>query len=98
MLVAMLVVAALAFMHLYALLALVGVVAFVVFAIANTPSRYRLHGWGQILQGRDHRVGIFGRSYPEDSMGPVRTQHVGRNDPCPCRSGEKFKRCCGAAS
>lgn len=22
---------------------------------------------------------------------------VGRNDPCPCGSGEKFKRCCGAA-
>lgn len=23
---------------------------------------------------------------------------VGRNDPCPCGSGEKFKKCCGAAS
>lgn len=23
---------------------------------------------------------------------------VGRNDPCPCGSGQKFKRCCGAAS
>lgn len=23
---------------------------------------------------------------------------VGRNDPCPCRSGKKFKKCCGAAS
>src|SRR5512145_1779892 len=22
----------------------------------------------------------------------------GRNDPCPCGSGRKFKRCCGAAS
>jgi hypothetical protein len=22
---------------------------------------------------------------------------VGRNDPCPCRSGRKFKRCCGAS-
>ncbi len=22
---------------------------------------------------------------------------VGRNDPCPCGSGQKFKRCCGAA-
>lgn len=21
--------------------------------------------------------------------------HVGRNDPCPCGSGRKFKRCCG---
>jgi uncharacterized protein YecA (UPF0149 family) len=22
--------------------------------------------------------------------------HVGRNDPCPCGSGRKFKKCCGA--
>jgi preprotein translocase subunit SecA len=22
---------------------------------------------------------------------------VGRNDPCPCGSGKKYKRCCGAA-
>ncbi len=25
----------------------------------------------------------------------VRQQRVGRNDPCPCGSGKKFKRCCG---
>ena len=23
---------------------------------------------------------------------------VGRNDPCPCGSGKKFKKCCGAAA
>jgi uncharacterized protein YecA (UPF0149 family) len=23
---------------------------------------------------------------------------VGRNDPCPCGSGKKYKKCCGAAS
>jgi preprotein translocase subunit SecA len=23
---------------------------------------------------------------------------VGRNDPCPCGSGKKYKRCCGAAT
>jgi uncharacterized protein YecA (UPF0149 family) len=22
---------------------------------------------------------------------------VGRNDPCPCGSGKKYKRCCGGA-
>ena len=27
---------------------------------------------------------------------PVRTAAVGRNDGCPCGSGKKFKRCCGA--
>ena len=27
---------------------------------------------------------------------PELTQKVGRNDPCPCGSGKKFKKCCGA--
>jgi hypothetical protein len=27
---------------------------------------------------------------------PGRAGHVGRNDPCPCGSGRKFKVCCGA--
>ncbi len=25
---------------------------------------------------------------------PARSQKVGRNDPCPCGSGKKYKRCC----
>ncbi|MBT4699861.1 MAG: hypothetical protein HOB79_02200, partial [Rhodospirillaceae bacterium] len=28
---------------------------------------------------------------------PRRVQKVGRNEPCPCGSGKKFKKCCGAA-
>ena len=24
------------------------------------------------------------------------SRHIGRNDPCPCGSGKKFKKCCGA--
>ncbi len=27
---------------------------------------------------------------------PKRQTKIGRNDPCPCRSGKKYKRCCGA--
>ena len=26
---------------------------------------------------------------------PVKRQKVGRNDPCPCGSGKKYKNCCG---
>ncbi|SES80710.1 preprotein translocase subunit SecA [Anaerobranca gottschalkii] len=26
---------------------------------------------------------------------PVKTNKVGRNDPCPCGSGKKYKKCCG---
>jgi hypothetical protein len=26
---------------------------------------------------------------------PIRREKVGRNDPCPCGSGKKYKKCCG---
>ena len=29
------------------------------------------------------------------SNGPVKSEKVGRNDPCPCGSGKKYKQCCG---
>jgi uncharacterized protein len=28
---------------------------------------------------------------------PVRSVKIGRNDPCPCGSGKKYKKCCGAS-
>ncbi|MGH9267848.1 MAG: SEC-C metal-binding domain-containing protein, partial [Acidimicrobiales bacterium] len=31
------------------------------------------------------------------SQGPTRSDKVGRNEPCPCGSGRKYKRCHGAA-
>ena len=27
---------------------------------------------------------------------PVTSQKIGRNEPCPCGSGKKYKKCCGA--
>ncbi|MBI1853088.1 MAG: preprotein translocase subunit SecA [Planctomycetes bacterium] len=37
---------------------------------------------------------------PNDKSAPIRNkkQEAGRNDPCPCGSGKKFKKCHGAAS
>jgi len=26
----------------------------------------------------------------------VKSEKIGRNDPCPCGSGKKYKKCCGA--
>ena len=26
---------------------------------------------------------------------PVQADKIGRNDPCPCGSGKKYKKCCG---
>ena len=31
----------------------------------------------------------------KDGGKPV-SKHIGRNDPCPCGSGKKYKKCCGA--
>jgi uncharacterized protein YecA (UPF0149 family) len=28
----------------------------------------------------------------------VKGAKVGRNEPCPCGSGKKYKKCCGAGS
>jgi uncharacterized protein len=32
----------------------------------------------------------------EEDRAPLRVVKTGRNDPCPCGSGRKYKRCCGA--
>jgi len=44
-------------------------------------------------------VGIPSRSSKDQKVHPVgpykSNSRVGRNDPCPCGSGNKFKRCCG---
>lgn len=46
-----------------------------------------------------HRVDgdwIFVRPLREGPAPVVNSNKVGRNDPCPCGSGKKFKKCCGA--
>lgn len=41
---------------------------------------------------------VLSRGEEEERKKPVRReQKVGRNDPCPCGSGKKYKKCCGAA-
>ncbi|MDL2321277.1 DUF1186 domain-containing protein [Desulfosarcina sp. OttesenSCG-928-B08] len=33
---------------------------------------------------------------PDESRRPVSVKKIGRNEPCPCGSGKKYKKCCGA--
>ncbi len=48
------------------------------------------------LEERRPRQVVENRGGEEQRPQPVRVQqHVGRNDPCPCGSGKKYKRCCG---
>ena len=41
-------------------------------------------------------TGTSGASDGSVSATVKKEQKVGRNDPCPCGSGKKYKRCCGA--
>ena len=34
-------------------------------------------------------------NYAEFRQQPLHVEKIGRNDPCPCGSGKKFKKCCG---
>ncbi|MBI5450828.1 MAG: UPF0149 family protein [Gammaproteobacteria bacterium] len=57
----------------------------------------------QLLPDAMHSYADMGRSLYEATLSeasietqhPVRHQKIGRNDPCPCGSGKKYKKCCG---
>ena len=56
---------------------------------APRPAQRRQGGANR--QAQNGRVATAVRSVPRQSSG-----HVGRNDPCPCGSGRKYKKCHGA--
>jgi len=39
------------------------------------------------------KIGMSNSSKPKQ---PQKLDKIGRNDPCPCGSGKKYKKCCGA--
>jgi uncharacterized protein len=41
-------------------------------------------------------VVLIDRFWKARRQPPERKPKTGRNDPCPCGSGRKYKRCCGA--
>lgn len=42
--------------------------------------------------------GMEGGDAPKKKQMPILVDKIGRNDPCPCGSGKKYKKCCGASS
>lgn len=49
------------------------------------------------LDRRLERAGAEPHFFPEEPPPPPAvSSKVGRNDPCPCGSGKKYKKCCGA--
>jgi hypothetical protein len=73
----------------------IGIVAFMLYELFLPPPRYGKFP-DHMKQGLDNFVGIFGRSYSQYEPDPT-PRLAGRNDPCPCGSGRKYKRCCGHA-
>jgi len=71
-----------------------GTVEFVA-RFAHSGKRHAHHETGHFVRGEQgqwtYRDGVY-------AQGTVRREapKVGRNDPCPCGSGKKFKKCCGA--
>lgn len=53
---------------------------------------YNLEEWNGIFSTEDRER--FTKEYKQ-SKTYVRENKVGRNDPCPCGSGKKYKKCCG---
>lgn len=53
---------------------------------------YELKEWDELLTA-DQRTEIR-KQFNEDHRAV--SNKVGRNDPCPCGSGKKYKKCCGA--
>lgn len=58
----------------------VALLLFIVYALKYMPRPHRRPGVGQFEQEPSRREAVA---------------KVRRNDPCPCGSGEKYKRCCG---
>lgn len=65
-------------------------------------SRSNQQALGQMIAGADQPKKIVFNASGQTAVAPVATKlkdddghKVGRNDPCPCGSGKKYKKCCG---
>ena len=70
----------------------------------SVPSRLEADPNFQLVEDTEREIGwwaCFHRVEPKaPSAPPVQFQRpgpkIGRNEPCPCGSGKKYKKCCGA--
>ena len=54
---------------------------------------YELPAWNNLLSA-ERRNELYKAQKKSGTI--VKEKKVGRNDPCPCGSGKKYKKCCGA--
>ncbi|MGX8774304.1 MAG: SEC-C metal-binding domain-containing protein [Bacillota bacterium] len=60
---------------------------------ADADHLYGLEQWETVL-GEEKMVEIA-KEYKQSKTVRRATPKIGRNDPCPCGSGKKYKHCCG---
>lgn len=59
---------------------------------AEADYLYSLPQWEQLLTEEKRKE--ITKAYKK-SKTVVKGEKIGRNDPCPCGSGKKYKKCCG---
>ena len=53
---------------------------------------YELPAWDNLLS-EEERKALYKKQKLSGTV--VKAKKIGRNDPCPCGSGKKYKKCCG---
>lgn len=62
---------------------------------AKAEHLYGLPGWDAVLSA-ERREELAREQRKAGTV--IKDKTPGRNDPCPCGSGKKYKKCCGAAT
>lgn len=60
--------------------------------VAKADYLYNLEEWEDILP-KEEREEIYNKYRRSRTV--VKEKKIGRNEPCPCGSGKKYKQCCG---
>ena len=60
---------------------------------ADAEWLYELPQWDELLTA-ERRKELYLEQKKSGTV--VKDKKIGRNDPCPCGSGKKYKKCCGA--
>lgn len=60
--------------------------------VADADYLYNLEEWNSILS-QEERDEIYKKYRRSKTI--IKEKKIGRNEPCPCGSGKKYKQCCG---
>lgn len=62
---------------------------------ARSALENRYNNFYALVRQRHQRLKLLYGNYLK-TLHPEKNQKVGRNEPCPCGSGKKYKKCCGS--